>query len=66
MKWLARSGIHLPSAPNLPAYWSFDGISRRLQRPAIQIPLIEGHDVDIFTQAEDPVVPADEVRLPHH
>jgi hypothetical protein len=66
MKWLARNGIRLPSAPNLPAYWSFDGISRRLQRPPIQIPLIEGHDVDTVTRAEDPFVPADEVRLPHH
>jgi hypothetical protein len=28
--------------------------------------LIEGHDVDTFTRAEDPLVPADEVRLPHH
>jgi hypothetical protein len=66
MKWLARTGIRLPSAPNLPAYWSFYGVSRRLQRPAIQIPLIEGHDVDTFLRVEDPLVPADEVRLPHH
>jgi hypothetical protein len=60
MKSLARNGIRLPSGSNLPAYWSFDGISRRLQRPPIQIPLIEGHDVDTFTRAEDPLVPADE------
>jgi hypothetical protein len=66
MKWLARNGICLPSAPSLSAYWSFDGISRRLQRPPIQIPLIEGHDVDTFTRAEDLPVPSDEVRLPYH
>jgi hypothetical protein len=60
MKWLARNSICLPSSPNFPAYWSFDGISSRLQRPPIQIPLIEGHEVDTFTRAEDP--PAGEVR----
>jgi hypothetical protein len=28
--------------------------------------LIEGHDVDTFTRAEDRPVPSDEVRFPYH